>query len=179
MFDKEKFRALVLYIVWRTGDVRDFGAIKLNKVLWFTDARTYEALGGSITGESYVRRKFGPVPEHIDETLNELIEEGRIHGWSEPYFDFEVKRYSAHEPADTSLFTEDELGFIDWWIKHVAEEHTATSISEKSHDYGWKIAKDGEPLPFKAFLAKRIRAPLEGEELDWARKAAAEIESGK
>jgi len=176
-FDRKKFKALVLYVIWRTGEVRDFGVTKLNKVLWFSDARTYETSGNSITDETYVRRKFGPVPVHIDEVIAELVEDGQVQIWTEPCYDYEVKRYSTHEPPETSVFSPDELGFIDWWIRHVAEQHTATSISEKSHDYGWKIAKDGEELPFKAFLAKRIRSPLDGEELDWARKAALEFQS--
>lgn len=175
-FDREKFKQLVLYVIWKTSDVRDFGATKLNKVLWFSDARAFETLGKSITDETYIRQKFGPVPRHIDEVLGELISDGEIQAWTEPHYDFAVKRYSAHQPADTSKFTADELGLIDWWIKHVAEDHTAVSISEKSHDYGWKIARQGEELPFKAFLAKRIRPPNEGEELDWARNAAKELE---
>ncbi len=175
-FDREKFKRLILYVIWRTGDVRDFGAIKLNKVLWFTDARTYEALGESVTGATYIRRKFGPVPKNIEQVLEELEREGQIQAWSEPYFDFSIQRYSAHSPPDSSIFNADELGFIDWWIKHVSEQHTAASISEKSHDYGWKIAQDGEELPFKAFLAKRLRQPVDGEELDWARNAAKQFE---
>src|SRR5438128_11544173 len=68
-FNSEKFKTLVLYVIWRTGDVRDFGATKLNKVLWFSDARAFEALGESITGDTYVRQKFGPVPRHITSVL--------------------------------------------------------------------------------------------------------------
>lgn len=176
-FDRKKFKALVLYIIWKTGSFQNFGVTKLNKVLWFSDARMYEAYGTSVTGETYIRRKHGPVPEHIDSILDELAEEGLVQFWAEPYFDFEVKRYEAHEPGDTSRFSPDELGLIDWWISDVAERHTAGSISEKSHDYGWKIVPEGGELPLKAFLAKRIRQPKEGEELDWARSAAKEIES--
>lgn len=173
-FDRDKFKALVLYVIWRTGEVRDFGATKLNKVLWFSDARAFEALGRSVTGETYVRQKFGPVPRHIVPILRELQEEGLVQSWSEPYFEFEVSRYRAHQPADISLFSADELGLIDWWIKHVAEEHTAASISEASHDYAWKIAALGEELPFHAFLASRVRQPRD-EELEWAKIAAEQL----
>jgi Protein of unknown function (DUF4065) len=175
-FDRDKFRALVLYVIWRTGEVRDFGTTKLNKVLWFSDARAFEAYGRSITGETYVRQKFGPVPRDIVSVLKELQDEGLIQAWSEPFFDFEVIRYRAHEPPATSLFTADELGLIDWWIKHIAEQHTAASISETSHDYAWKIAKMGEELPFHAFLASRIRQPRD-EELEWAKSAADQLGS--
>jgi Protein of unknown function (DUF4065) len=177
IYDRNKFKALVLYVIWKTNGVKNFGAIKLNKVLWFSDARAFEALGQAITGETYLRRKFGPVPQHIDEALAELQDEGKTQSWSEPFYDFEVKRFTAHEPPDSTMFSPDELGFIDWWIRHVSHEHTASSISEMSHDYGWRIVKDGEELPYKAFLARRIRPPEDGEELNWAQSAAREIES--
>jgi hypothetical protein len=175
-FDREKLKALVLYVIWRTGDARDFGATKLNKVLWFSDARAFEALGKSVTGETYIRQKFGPVPKHANSVLDELQRDGLIQAWSEPYFDFEVSRYRAHQPPDTSLFSADELGLIDWWIKHIAEQHTAASISEASHDYAWKIAKLGEELPFHSFLASRIRQPRD-DELEWAKAAADQLGS--
>lgn len=176
-FNHDRFKTLVLYVIWRTGDLRDFGATKLNKVLWFSDARAFEALGASITGETYVREKFGPVPVHIQEVLAELQGKGLIQSWIEPYFDFEVTRYRAHQPPDISAFSPDELGLIDWWIKHVAEQHTAASISEASHDYAWKIANPGEELPFHTFLASRIRQPRNDEELEWAKAAADELGS--
>jgi hypothetical protein len=171
-FDREKFKTLVLYVIWRTGEERDFGATKLNKVLWFSEARAFEAFGRPVTGETYVRQKFGPVPKSIDAVISELQNDGLIQSWTEPYFDFEVMRYKAHSPPEMTAFSADELGLIDWCIKHVAEQHTAASISEMSHDYGWKIAKMGEELPYHAFLAKRVRSPRDGDELEWARDVA-------
>ena len=101
-FDREKFKALVLYVIWRTGDVRNFGATKLNKVLWFSDARTFEAMGMPVTGETYIRRQYGPVPQHINEILDELAREGQIQAWTDYHFDLEVKRYSATGPPDST-----------------------------------------------------------------------------
>ncbi len=176
-FDRKKFRDLVLYVIWRSGDSPDFGAIKLNKVLWFSDARSYEATGKPITGEVYTRQKYGPVPRHIDEVLEELSRDGVISSRSEPYFNFMVRRLQAHQPPDISAFAPREMNMVDWWIKHIDEEHSAVSISEKSHDYGWKLAALGEVLPYKAILAKRIRPPREGHELEWARTAARELSS--
>jgi len=175
-FNKDKFKTLVLYVIWRTGELRDFGSTKLNKVLWFSDARAFEAFGKAVTGETYIREKFGPVPQHILPTLEELHSDGLIQAWREPFFDFEISRYRAHMPPDTSVFTADELGIIDWWIKHVAEEHTAASISEASHDYAWKIARLGEVLPYQAFLTRRIRQPS-GKELDWVKAEAEKLGS--
>ena len=172
--NREKLRALVLYIIWKAGEQKDFGITKLYKTLWFSEARAYQALGRPITGETYVRQKFGPVPKHVGDVLNELERDGQIMIWSEPYFDFKVIRFRAFEPAGTDLFTPDELSLIDWWVKHIDEEHSAASISEKSHDYGWKIAGMGEELPLRAFLASRVRAPND-EELSWAQEEASRL----
>lgn len=170
-FDREKFKALVLYIVWRAGEQSGFGSTKLNKALWFSDARANEALGKPITGETYTREKFGPVPRHIVEVLKELEEAGQVMIWSEPYFEHKITRYRAFQPPSTAPFSSEQLSLIDWWIKHISEEHSAASISNKSHDYAWQIAQMGEEVPLYAFLASRIRSPNE-EELDWAKREA-------
>jgi hypothetical protein len=166
-FDREKFKALVLYVVWKTGERRDFGSTKLNKVLWFADARANEALGRPIAGETYIREKFGPVPQHLLEVRDELAREGKISVSSEPFYEHQIIRLRAFEPPSTELFSPEEISLVDWWIRHIDEEHSAASISEKSHDYAWKIAGMGEELPLSAFLASRIREPRD-EELEWA-----------
>ncbi len=70
-----------------------------------------------------------------------------------------------------TAFSAEEMNLVDWWVKHVDEEHTATSISEASHDQMWKLAHQGEEIPLYAVFASRIRAPL-GKELEWAKAEA-------
>jgi hypothetical protein len=173
-FDREKFKQLVLYVIWRTSDRQDFGSTKLYKTLWFAEARANEAFGRPIAGETYIRDKFGPRPEHIRDVLEELEAEELISVWSEPFHQYTITRLRAFQPPDTTVFSADELSLVDWWIKHIDETHTAASISEKSHDYAWKIAGMGEVLPLYAFLASRIREPTD-EELNWAKEKAAKL----
>lgn len=171
-FDYEKFKALVLYVIWRTGHFNDFGSTKLNKVLWFAEARHFEAYGKPITGESFIRDKHGPRSKHLLEVCDELEGAGRVEPFTERVYDYEVKRYRTLQPADTAAFSSEELSLIDWWITNIAERHTAASISRFSHDYGWELAKMGEELPLHAFLASRIREPRSKEELEWADEEA-------
>ncbi|MGH7490121.1 MAG: hypothetical protein ACREMY_31620, partial [bacterium] len=103
---------------------------------------------------------------------DELAEDGLIETWVERVFDYDATRYRATHPADTSAFTPEELVLVDWWVKLVSEKHTATSISQLSHDYGWEIARMGEELPPFAFLASRIRPPRSLTEHDWAEEEA-------
>jgi hypothetical protein len=158
-FDKAKFKLLVRYIAWKAGGRDWFGATKLNKVLWFSDARSFILSGQSITGATYIRQKYGPVPRQIMPIRTELEREGYIRIFEEG----NLVRLTADAKPDMSAFTKDELQTIDYWIEHIDKEHTAGTISDASHDYAWDIAKMGEELPFYAILANRIRDPSDQE----------------
>lgn len=174
-FDRDKFRALVLYIIWRTSHASGFGATKLNKALWFAEARAFEAYGKPITGETFVRDKFGPRSKHLKEVCLELEEAGQIEPFAEPVHSYNATRYRAINPADSTAFTPEELALVDWWISSIAEKHTAGSISDLSHDYGWEVARMGEELPIHSFLARRLRSPTTTDERDWAVSEAARL----
>lgn len=170
-FDKNKFKTLVLYVTWRAGHRHGFGATKLNKVLWFSDARAYMLHGKPITGATYIREKYGPVAKQMMPIREELEREGLVKTWPQLYFGRRLTRFRALEYPDMSMFTEKERRIIDFWINHIANDHTANSISEQSHDYTWEIAEMGEVIPYHAIFATRIREPR-GEELDWAKSEA-------
>jgi hypothetical protein len=147
-FDRDKFKRLVHYIAWKAGRRDWFGATKLNKVLWFADARVFVLRGTPITGATYIREKFGPVPRHITLVRAELEREGII----EVIKDDKLVRIVADEKPDMSPFSKDEIQVVDYWIEHIDKDHTAESISDESHDYAWDIAKMGEEIPLYAVL---------------------------
>jgi Protein of unknown function (DUF4065) len=156
-FDRQKFKRLVHYIIWKVGRHDWFGATKLNKILWFVDARAYVLTGKPITGETYARGEFGPIPKHIIPIQNELERERTIRITKEG----KLTRLVALTPAQPSWFSTEELQSINWWINHIDKNHTAASISEETHDYAWRIAKMGEELPLFAYRVARIQEPSE------------------
>jgi hypothetical protein len=158
-FNRETFKLLVRYIAWKAGRRDWFGATKLNKVLWFADARSFVLRGEPITGATYIREKYGPVPREIMPIRAELEREGYIRVFEEG----SLIRVIADAKPDMSTFTKDELQTIDYWIDYIDKEHTAGSISDASHDYAWDIAPMGEELPLYAILANRIRDPSDQE----------------
>jgi hypothetical protein len=176
-FDHNKFKALLHYIVWKAGDKDGFGATKLYKVLWFSDARAYQLEGRPITGETYVREKFGPMPRHGLSIIDELEKEGAIQVSTGDYFGKAIRHFHSTRLPDRLSLTEAQRGIVEYWIKNIADEHTAQSISEQSHDYAWEIAKLGEEIPYHAIFGTRIRDP-EGEELKWASDRAKELGLG-
>ena len=169
-FNREKFKRLVHYVVWRAGEREWFGAVKLNKVLWFSDTEAFAHTGSPITGATYTRQQFGPVPKAIMPIREELEREGVIRVAREGKLD----RFTSLAKPDMGLFSTSEMAIIDYWIEHIATYETAQSISAKSHDYAWQIASLGEELPMAASLAVRIRTPNKTE-TDWAKETATRL----
>jgi hypothetical protein len=168
-FDRDKFKRFFHYIVWKASDPAKLGAVKLNKILWFSDAKAYVLHGRPITGEIYIRRQYGPMSQHYYEVREELQLEGSIRYWRAPLYSVTQDVFRADRAPDMSGFSAEEMLIIDYWIRHVTEQHTAKSIGDESHDYGWEIAKMGERLPYFAILAERGREPR-GDELAWAQE---------
>jgi hypothetical protein len=63
MFDKDRFKMLVHYACASVDDPSKLGAVKLNKIVWFSDVFAFQELGDSITGATYIKEKFGPIPQ--------------------------------------------------------------------------------------------------------------------
>lgn len=155
-YDIDRLKNLIYLVIWEAGARANFGATKLYKVAWFSDARQFVLNGELITGAPYVREKFGPIPKDGIVVRNRLAKERAIEQWRGTGGEWVFK---ALAPPDSNMFTREELGTIRYWVDHIDKDHTATSISDLSHDYGWDIAKIGEALPFHAFLASRGREP--------------------
>jgi hypothetical protein len=115
--------------------------------------------GKPIAGAAYIREKHGPVPKQIMPIRDELERAGEIRVFKEG----NLIRITSDAKPDLSAFTREELQIIDFWIDHIDKDHTATSISDESHDYAWDIAQMGEEIPLYAILANRIRDPSEQE----------------
>jgi hypothetical protein len=164
LFNADKFQRAIHYIVWKAGNRKGFGATKLNKVLWFSDARMYVLHHKSITGATYIREKHGPVPKQFIAARESLVKSGTIEVWK----DGQQTRFRAKSEPDMSSFESNEIKTLNQWIDTIDKDHTATSISDKTHDYGWEIAHEGEEIPLIAILAeKNIRQPND-DELTWA-----------
>jgi uncharacterized phage-associated protein len=153
-FQREKFKALVHYICWRTQDnPARLGATKLNKILWYAETGNFLKTGKPLTGARYVKRQHGPVPACIPAIVNELVEEQKI--FVRPATQqFDTTLYiSLQEPGIDRNFSASDIGNIDRIIDAVCDAHTASSISRKTHNEPWHLAELGEDLPLFTSLA--------------------------
>ncbi len=162
----KKFKALAHYIVHECRDNPGrLGAIRLNKALWKTDVAAFKACGQTVTGDTYVKRGFGPVPKHILATIRELREEGVI-AVQEPEYQYDTRRFVALTAPDEKSLTTYEMQHAQAALASVCGM-TANAVIDETHDIVWDAAVEGEEIPIKATLAARA-GEITKDVLKWA-----------
>ena len=149
--NKGKLKALVHYIIANSEPSR-LGAIRLNKILFFVDSLAYRSDGQTVTGETYIKRQHGPVPQHILSILGELEEEKAIVIRNRDRFGNTIREFMPIADASTEALSDREVSFVESVRSHICEEHTANSISQITHDQVWAAANIGEEIPMAATL---------------------------
>ncbi len=168
MHDTRKYQAVVHYICDKaSANPSVLGAIKLNKVLWYSDTVNYKIHGKSITGEVYVKRQHGPVPKNILRLIDSLVEGGVIARGKVDHFGFLKNEYIAIKDADLSLLSAEEVSLIDAAFEHVCLNHTAKSVSAETHGRIWQLAEMGEEMPYFTVFASDL-GEVDEQDVEWA-----------
>jgi hypothetical protein len=153
---KQRFRELIIYASKKSEHGPYFGAVKLNKILYYSDFRAYERLGQPITGMVYFRLIHGPAPKALVPVRRELEEEGAIRIERVNIGPYVEDRTIALREPYLSLFTEDELRIVDTVIDELWPQN-AMEVGDASHDLRWRTLRDGDLLPYEfVFLDDRI-----------------------
>jgi hypothetical protein len=149
-YDERKFAELLLYAAKRLADDPAGGAVKLNKVLFFSEFAHMRRHGRPISGAEYQKLQFGPAPRRLVPVRQKLLEQGSARLVDEMYQGLVQERLVPLREPDLTLFSQEELGVID----RVAGElygTTATDASVMSHDeVGWQMVEERETIPFEA-----------------------------
>ena len=163
----EKLKNLIHYICYK-ADSDNLGKTKLNKVLWFSDATFYLYNNRSITGESYLKDRHGPVSKHINKALSELADERKVFESDVIFHGYPKKEYAVIKNPNIKDFSVEEISLIDDVIKRVCYESTAGGISNFTHNEIWEVAEMGEELPYSAIAFGRAIEPSL-DDIEWAK----------
>ena len=151
-FDADKFKELIVYAAERSVDDQSFGAVKLNKILYYSDFDAYRLLGHPISGATYRKLQAGPAPKQLLAAREELIQEGRLRSESRQYFNRVQKRLVpvAGASAMIEMFSSEEREVIDSVIDFL-RPMSAREASDYSHrEPGWVLAGDREVIPYES-----------------------------
>lgn len=157
-----KLRELILLIAIRSEGDEPFGAVKLNKLLFYCDFLAYVNFGKAITEQDYQALPQGPAPRRMRPVLDAMQAEGDIAVRKQDYYGRDQQRTFAQRSPDISKFKFEEIELVDRLIKEFWGKD-ATTMSIMSHQFlGWKLAGPGETIPYcVALVGSREPTPEE------------------
>ncbi|MDR0957347.1 MAG: SocA family protein, partial [Candidatus Nomurabacteria bacterium] len=120
MVISKKYENAILYICSQLGGSLR-GKKKLAKLLYYLDFDRYEFNESmrSVTGDTYVAWKMGPVPEHFKEALSDVVKKGSIEITQEKESDslLPTEIYTAKTDPDMSVFDDDDKAMLSRIVK--------------------------------------------------------------
>ena len=144
-----KFMNVVLYMLERCAGKPNIGETVLYKLLYFSDFNYYEIYEEHLTGATYRKLQYGPVPQKFDAIIQQMIEKKQIQRVKTTYHGFPQTRYLPLEKADLTLLRASEKEVIDRVIEHMSD-WSASAISTYSHnDMPWLASKVGEEISYE------------------------------
>jgi len=147
-FQPDKLKELLHYLIHKTALKHNVGKTVLFKLLYFSDFNFYKANYTSITGEEYRKLDHGPAPSHFDQTVKELVEEGRIKVKMDKGGTYDTFRFRSLLEPKIKLLSMEEIKFVDTVLKKLGKLN-ATQISRLSHlDTPWEASDEKEIISY-------------------------------
>lgn len=149
MFKINKLVGMILIFTHK----REINRTTLNKLLFFAELLHFLRHGKLISDDVYLKKPYGPVPQHIDAVRNALIRNDYLteNTYESPFY-YEYC-YIASDNIDMKsvniFFTAQELECVNEVSQKLASR-TAKDLSETSHKFEpWKSAGWDDELLFK------------------------------
>jgi transcriptional regulator with XRE-family HTH domain len=149
MLQINKFKNVLLYILERCAGKPNVGETVLYKLLYFSDFNYYELYEEQLTGATYRKLPFGPVPQNLDTIISDMIDNNQIQRLKTDYHGYPQTRYIPLEKADLTELMASEKEVIDRVIEQMSD-WSASAVSNYSHkDIPWMVSKDGEEINYE------------------------------
>ena len=168
-FNENKFINAVLFFA-RNTNADSLGAIKLNKLLYFSDFLHFKAYGRSILGDRYIKWPFGPVPSTANNIIYSLLSgnaksalgvnlasrlESKIKVQKDRLNGKKLHKIIALEDPNLSFFSESELEIMEGVATQCRRlKLSGTELSRLTHLPGtpWSKTKANQEIDYRLIL---------------------------
>ncbi len=145
----DKFKQVLLYILEQCAGKPNIGKTVLYKLLYFADFNYYETYEEQMTGATYKKLQYGPIPVELSRFVDAMENKGEIKRIKGEYGGYPQERYIPLVKADLSKLKASEKEIIDK-VLTAHSDKTATEISNYSHeDIPWKATKDKDVIDYE------------------------------
>ena len=156
-FNKEKFKMILHYIIYKCGFKNTVGRTVLHKLMYFSDFNYFELYKESLTNETYQKLARGPVPIHFESVVSELIDEKKISLKNRklPCGKIMNRYFSLKEPSID--LSEKELAVIDDVIKDLSRMDGRRIGEYSLRDAPVKLADDEGIIDYEHVFNRNIK----------------------
>lgn len=161
--NKDKYRNAILFFLKYCNN-QYLGLTKLNKLIYYLDFVSFRDTGRSVTGDIYVHKDYGPVPDAVDTILRELREDGSIDIEEMPYAaGFKAKLLLKKEP-DLKAFSTEERTLLETICKELALWPTEKIVNQTHLEAPWFFSKPFQQVDYKHASDIDLFAPMAAKE---------------
>ena len=155
LFKYDKAVSSLMYALQQLGGRSDMH--KLCKILYFADQKHLSEYGRSITGDTYIAMRFGPVPSCIDDILKAL--RGDSFFSSSPEIEplrsrltfdnrYIIRALTSPDMDDLSL---SDIKCLDYAIE-LCKDMTFSDLTNYSHGLAWNNTQRDRAISVKDIL---------------------------
>lgn len=168
---QRRLKEAILYVAKEGRQMQFFGRIKLNKILWRSDFRSFYERGQPVTGRTYQKLEWGPALVEMVPVMSDLLREGLVVEESQSFGDAtEFRPVPRAEPV-LKMFSGEDIEYLNESLRHYWNM-TGMESSDESHGIAWKTRKIGEGIPYEAAYFEDRQLPKQSIDrlADFARK---------
>ncbi len=147
--DEKKLEELILYISERCANDPTFGAVKLNKILYFADFGFYGYNGKGITGVEYQKLPAGPAPRRLLPVRQRMLDNRSLAMQEIQLMSGRTQKRTVNlRKPELELFTGAEIAMVDSVIESLRAVDADKTIALSHEAVGWQVTKEGDTIPY-------------------------------
>jgi len=145
----DKFKQVLLYLLEQCSGKPNVGETVIYKLLYFADFNFYELFEEQLTGATYRKLQYGPVPREFGEIVKEMIDCKELFSVEDQYYSYPQTRYIPLKKADLTKLSAAEKTVLDSVVERFSDK-SAKWLSEYSHDdIPWKATANKEVIDYE------------------------------
>lgn len=159
-FNEQKFQQVLFFIYdYCYKHNKKLGKIRLQKILWFSEANHYENTGEYLFGGKFIKMQYGP---YIEEARR-LTDIQEAFSGIQPIGD----TYRIPDNYEFNLLNDQEIYSITAYI-NMMSSYLAKDISDMTHNLHWDITEIGGVLPIQTAFETSDENQLDDDDMMWA-----------
>ncbi|MEZ4828250.1 MAG: DUF4065 domain-containing protein [Bacteroidia bacterium] len=150
-----KFKNVLLYLLERCAGKPNVDETVLARLLYFCDFNHYEMYEEQLTGATYRKVPYGPVPEEMDTIIGQMVAAAQIQKLKTTYQGRTQTRYIPLEKADLTTLKASEADIIDKIILQMGDWPIHRIHDYLQADKPWKASTDYEVIDYELVFYRK------------------------